>query len=90
MYSHLSTAKKAYEEITGTKDIPKTPDTDIVEITISQVDELINDWDKDPSKVDRGRYLAKEKDNRYIAIDNRSGECFVEEFDTREEAVDEL
>ena len=57
-------------------------------ITPEQANIIVLVWEKD-NKKNNNLYLADTGD-RYIAIDNMSGECWVEEFETIHSAIDWL
>ena len=46
---------------------------------------LINLW-KNHKYIDRKLFMT-EKDNQYICLDNESGLCFIEKFDTKNQAI---
>ena len=92
LFSSRSAAMKAYNEITDGKEFPKTefePESEIKEISPEEASQYIMDWNNDVTSVDKGRYLTKDG-NKYIGIDNRSGNCWVEEFPNKGTAMDWL
>lgn len=88
LYSDYNGARGAYIEITGETDMPKVDgDTDeIKEVEAKELSDLVNKWDEDHKSIPRGRWIAKEG-KKFVAIDNRTEDCWTEEFDSKEQAM---
>lgn len=84
-------AVKAFKEITDGKEFPKmeVPSSDIKEVSEEELHDFIMNWENDRTSVDRGRYIGKEG-NKWVVIDNRTGDCWTEEFTNRGSALDYL
>ena len=52
--------------------------------------EYINNWVNHKEQTFKGDLLYCKEDNVYVAIDNTSGDCWVEEFSSEKEAQDWL
>lgn len=90
LYCDASAVDKAYKEITDGKDIPSMGYEDTVKvITPEEAEQFIMEWNNDRTSVARGRFIAQDGDT-YIAIDNRTGDCWTEEFNNRGSAIDFL
>ncbi len=91
MYDSHDAAVKAFREITGGKKMPKMgPDfEDIKEITPEESHQLVMEWNSDRTSIPRGRFISQEGD-KYVVIDNRTGDCWVEEFNNKGSAIDYL
>ena len=62
-------------------------DTDeIKEVEAKELSDLVNKWDEDHKSIPRGRWIAKEG-KKFVAIDNRTEDCWTEEFDSKEQAM---
>lgn len=88
LYSDYNGARGAYIEITGETDMPKVDgDTDeIKEVEAKELSDLVTKWDEDHKSIPRGRWIAKEG-KKFVAIDNRTEDCWTEEFDSKEQAM---
>ena len=89
MYDDYNAAREAFKEITDDKEIPSLENSDIKEITPEEANQYIMDWNNDVTSVEKGRYISKDGD-KYIAIDNRTGNCWTEEFSNKGSAIDYL
>ena len=58
---------------------------EIYEISYKKLGNLIDKWSKHEN-IDHLLFLSKSK-NKYFALDNEAGECFVEEFDNKDKAL---
>ena len=65
---------------------------EIKEVTAKELSEFIRSWCDDIPGVRpyRCRIVCKEGSGTYTAVDNRSGYCWIEYFETRQEAIDWL
>lgn len=60
----------------------------IYKVSRDELNKYINDWsDKQLAKDSYDLLYCKDTDYNYIAIDNTSGDCYVEEFETESQAV---
>lgn len=57
-------------------------------ITTDEANEIVEKWEQNP-KVNNNYYIATEL-HRICAIDNTDGECWTEEFNTLDDAVNWL
>lgn len=65
---------------------------EIKEVTGKELREFIRSWcDNAPgARKNKCRIFCKEMSGKYTAVDNRSGYCWIECFETRQEAINWL
>ena len=60
----------------------------IYKISSKELGDYVNKWtNKEKLNYDYDLLYCKEENGQFIAVDNRNGNCFVEEFDTEAQAV---
>jgi hypothetical protein len=52
-------------------------------ITVDEFNNLEKKWQKDSRSIPYECYVAKTNDGQYLAMDNSTGECFVDEFSSK-------
>ncbi|MBO7615027.1 MAG: hypothetical protein J6T15_04965 [Bacilli bacterium] len=101
MYDSRIEAVKAFKEITDNKAFPrkeKSTGSDIKEITDEEMGSYIEAWDNGdelPFEGDRfitvgdgdGPIRGVGGNGIIVALDNRTGDCWVEEFDSKDKAI---
>lgn len=89
MFDSYDAAERAFKEITDGKKMPSFGEDfeDIKEITPDEANQLIGEWNSERMSVAKGRYLAQDGESKFIAIDNRTGDCWVEEFSNKGSAI---
>ncbi len=92
MFDSYEAAERAFKEITDGKKMPSFGEDfeDIKEITPDEANQLIGEWNNERNSVAKGRYLAQDGESKFIAIDNRTGDCWVEEFSNKGSAINWL
>lgn len=91
MYDNYSAVEKTFYEITGKKEVPEMgPDeSEVKEITPDEANQYIMEWENNRESVKRGRFITQDGD-KFIGIDNRTGDCWVEEFNNKGSVIDWL
>lgn len=59
----------------------------IYKVTHEELTEYVNDWTNKNLNENHYDLLYCEDNGKFVAVDNRSGDCFVEEFQTEAQAV---
>lgn len=62
---------------------------EIEEWTPEEVSDFIDIWAEDRKKAKRTRVLCRDKD-AWVAVDNSTGDCWVEDFVSKKDAIDWL
>lgn len=57
----------------------------IREVDVVRINRAINNWRN--GLLDEGTKLYAKDGNTWVALNNSTGECWVEEFDTEEETI---
>lgn len=52
-------------------------------ITVDEFNDLEKKWQTDSRSIPYECYVAKTNDGQYLAMDNSTGECFVDEFSSK-------
>lgn len=62
---------------------------EIEEWTPEEVSDFIDIWAEDRKKAKKTRVLCRDK-NAWVAVDNSTGDCWVENFVSKKDAIDWL